>query len=838
MAFLDPQDVIERLYSLLPQGWFPDLEDAPNVTAVLSMIGSVYSNDLETGLYQFLQYAQQQSRVHTATDFWLDMIAEDFFGSSISRHNSETDDSFRRRIIVNLLAPRATRCALNANLQNLTGFPPEIIELRNTGDCGSYTSLDNPIWGGAAYNEAGHYGTMRMPYQLLVNAFRPLGQGIPNVNGYSCSGGGYATYPKPYGYVGGLRPQNFGTGEYVLLSQIIDHVTDRDIYDTVAKTMPVGTTAWTSIADTPEEMVSQTGDMLDVNFYFDLSTLAPDDLPVPGGAIGQLTMRLFSNGQISHGDGQALLRMVMKIPGAMFQGAPYTFSGNWQLILNIAASALNARSNLRLQMQIKGNLQAKAQPVLGTFIVTTDKLGLLNAITLASTGASATVGTLMTSKQLTPTLIGSQATGQLTAPTTSIVNLITPSVTASSVSSAVQAGQPTIQGANDASLNLGSVATIVQSGAPTVRYTGQIQLSGVPTTALIGQVLTNRQSNIQMPAGVRSTTGVGTVRTEQDFSFQGVSTVVEPTNITITATIQQSITATGAVGTMVAIPGSALPLGQSSVSSFTLGQAGSATPLGQPAAAQQWSAVHKSGNIALSNSNLTATSTVAGENSVFTTLESVSGKYYWEVVITSSQMGNVAAGIGNINAGVAATQFVGIDPNGLGWIGGSGALMCNDSALALTLPTYASGDTLSFALDIDDGVMWVRKNAGSWTGGVASADPGTPSTGIAIPSTVIASVGGGIKSAIGPGVTINQVGDTAVGHFTQASWTQTAPTGYSPWITAQVTPLAPTNLVFSSVNSSGFTLDWTPSQAATAPTNLQTTSVGSTTITFTWTAST
>ena len=124
--FLDSQDAISRLYNMLPANWFPDLDDAPDLNALLSMIGAVYSNDVD-GLWQFLQYVQNQSRIITATDFWLDIVAQDFFGQDVQRHTSESDDSFRKRIILNLLAPKATRCALECNIQNLTGFTPEIV---------------------------------------------------------------------------------------------------------------------------------------------------------------------------------------------------------------------------------------------------------------------------------------------------------------------------------------------------------------------------------------------------------------------------------------------------------------------------------------------------------------------------------------------------------------------------------------------------------------------------------------------------------------------------------------------------------------------------------------
>ena len=67
-----------------------------------------------------------------------------------------------------------------------------------------------------AYNNAGYYGSMELPFQFFIKAIRPPGQGIPDVNGYGMSNGGYATYPLPWGYINSF-PSDYGLSEASIL---------------------------------------------------------------------------------------------------------------------------------------------------------------------------------------------------------------------------------------------------------------------------------------------------------------------------------------------------------------------------------------------------------------------------------------------------------------------------------------------------------------------------------------------------------------------------------------------------------------------------------------------
>jgi len=83
------------------------------------------------------------------------------------------------------------------------------------------------------YGVAGAYGSLLLPYQAFVTAYRPTGTGIPYVAGYGTS---------PAGYSVGSR------GEYATLSMVQTSVTDADIYAAIASVIPVGTIAWTRIS--------------------------------------------------------------------------------------------------------------------------------------------------------------------------------------------------------------------------------------------------------------------------------------------------------------------------------------------------------------------------------------------------------------------------------------------------------------------------------------------------------------------------------------------------------------------------------------------------------------
>jgi hypothetical protein len=92
---------------------------------------------------------------------------------------------------------------------------------------------------GLGYGVAGGYGSLALPFQAFITAFRPVGIGISGVGGYYSLGSGL---PALGGY---------GTGgiEYGSLEMLAGLVTDDVIYQAIADTAPEATIMWSRITD-------------------------------------------------------------------------------------------------------------------------------------------------------------------------------------------------------------------------------------------------------------------------------------------------------------------------------------------------------------------------------------------------------------------------------------------------------------------------------------------------------------------------------------------------------------------------------------------------------------
>lgn len=177
-------------------------------------------------IYSLYLYAQKQTRINTATGGWLDLIAGDFFGNTLRRKANERDANYRSRILVNIFRPLSTRRALSDALVQLTGRSPIIVEPQRPHDTGAYSQAR------VGYGSGGAYGSLMLPYQAFVVAYRPSGSGIPYVNGYGEPAGGYGVASR---------------AEYAQLSDVIGYVDDSDIYNAVDRVKPAATTLWTRI---------------------------------------------------------------------------------------------------------------------------------------------------------------------------------------------------------------------------------------------------------------------------------------------------------------------------------------------------------------------------------------------------------------------------------------------------------------------------------------------------------------------------------------------------------------------------------------------------------------
>ena len=223
MAIGDQGDMQARIRAVLPNGWFPDA--TPVLDALLAGLGAAWA-----WVYSLILYAQAQTRIASATDVFLDIIAADFFATKMLRRPGEPDATYRGRIGANLLAPSGTRAALVRRLSLLTGRAPAIFEPTRPDDTGAYAT------GSLGYGVAGAWGSLALPYQVFVTAYRPQGSGIAAVAGYG-PGNGWA---------GG-----YGVGpiEYASLAMAAGQVTDAEIQAAVAETMPAASIAWMRISD-------------------------------------------------------------------------------------------------------------------------------------------------------------------------------------------------------------------------------------------------------------------------------------------------------------------------------------------------------------------------------------------------------------------------------------------------------------------------------------------------------------------------------------------------------------------------------------------------------------
>lgn len=216
MATGDQSDIFSRLKGLLPPTWFGELN--PFLNGVLTACSSALA-----WCYALYVYAKMQTRIGTSTDGWLDLVAYDFFGNNLRRSGGQEDELFRNQIKINLFRERGTRQAIINILEELTGQTPVIFEPQRPQDTGAY---GGPTIG---YGLAGGYGSLVLPYQAFVTAFRPKGSGVPYIAGYSSNPSGFSIPSR---------------GQYSSQKMVTGTVTDAQVYEAVASVKMEGTIVW------------------------------------------------------------------------------------------------------------------------------------------------------------------------------------------------------------------------------------------------------------------------------------------------------------------------------------------------------------------------------------------------------------------------------------------------------------------------------------------------------------------------------------------------------------------------------------------------------------------
>ena len=223
----DLADFVSRIRSVLPKRWFG--EQSPNLQSVLTGMATPW-----VWLYGVIGYVVDQTRLSTATEEWLDLIANDYFGDFLKRKANEADASYRSRIKLALLQEAATRTGISAGVKALTGVAPVIFEPGNCMDSGGYGSLSlgsNAVGSGMAYGLVGGWGNLQMPLQFFITVTRPPTTGLDSIAGYGTSSGAYGR----------------GESSYVDLALLPGQITDADIQATICRLLPVNATAWLRI---------------------------------------------------------------------------------------------------------------------------------------------------------------------------------------------------------------------------------------------------------------------------------------------------------------------------------------------------------------------------------------------------------------------------------------------------------------------------------------------------------------------------------------------------------------------------------------------------------------
>jgi hypothetical protein len=221
MATGDQQDIFTRIKGTLPvKAWFAD--STPLLDATLQ--GVAY---LLAYAYSVYAYARQQTRILTATDGFLDVIASDFFGATIQRKTGQSDTSFRATILANIFREKATRKSIAFAVTQITGNAPVVLEPLRPVDTGAYG-----VAAYTGYGVAGMYGSMLLPLQSFVVAYRGVANGPAKLAGYGSVTGAYTT-PS--------------SADYLSAAQAASAIGDADIYAAIEATRPAGSQVWVSI---------------------------------------------------------------------------------------------------------------------------------------------------------------------------------------------------------------------------------------------------------------------------------------------------------------------------------------------------------------------------------------------------------------------------------------------------------------------------------------------------------------------------------------------------------------------------------------------------------------
>lgn len=227
-----------RVWTTIPKRWFSWV--APYRDAVIGALA-----DSAAWNYTLIGYAKAQTRLATAYGIWLDILCYDFLRGTLTRGGLQ-DDAFRALIRATILQERVTRAGMIAAVTKLTGSAPWLFEPWNTGDTGAYGNSARGLICGGQFGYGvgrGGYGSMHLPAQAFMQIHRTTPSGVPSVDGYVGTIGGY----------GG------GSIEYVGNTTQLAGITDDLIETLVNITKPTGSIMWIAFTPAAEILTSDAG---------------------------------------------------------------------------------------------------------------------------------------------------------------------------------------------------------------------------------------------------------------------------------------------------------------------------------------------------------------------------------------------------------------------------------------------------------------------------------------------------------------------------------------------------------------------------------------------------
>lgn len=163
-----------------------------------------------------------------------------------------------------------------------------------------------------------------------------------------------------------------------------------------------------------------------------------------------------------------------------------------------------------------------------------------------------------------------------------------------------------------------------------------------------------------------------------------------------------------------------------------------------------------SANMAFSNANLTVSDTSASATGASASMRTpASGKWYWEVTAVT-----VSTTLGSVLATTEANADGALIAGNLGYYRSTGAIANLAGTAQTSGATYASGDVIGVAVDVDNGTVQFYKNG--------TAQGATPSFTFTAGTVIV------------PGVATDNVAGTKTfaGNFGQRPFTYTPPTGF------------------------------------------------------------